>query len=537
MQRSIIRFGRRREKMKVENAIIMAAGMSNRFVPLSYEVPKGLLRVRGEILIERQIRQLHEAGIFDITIVVGYKKEKFYYLEERYGVSIVINEDYYRYNNMSTLICVLDKLSSTYVCSSDNYFLENVFEQEVSNAYYAAVFEEGVTDEWCLFTGEDGKIQKVEIGGENAWYMMGHAYFSPEFSKKFKEILKREYCFKQSRKELWESIYIRHIDELPMYIKKYDSRIIREFDSLDELRLFDMVYQNNSGCDTMQDIAKKLSCRESEISELTTLEGGMTNKSFSFLCKGVRYVYRKAGEGTEELINRYDEKRSVLLAAELGIDAPLVAFDADTGSKITKYIEGAQPMDAKALCEKENLRDVAEVLYKLHHCGKDTKVSFDMFAKVEQYEKYIRKNGIALFDDYEEIKESVNQIRTAEKGEVSLVPCHNDPLCANWIRGKKGLYLIDWEYGGMNEALWDVADVVIETNMPKDVCEQFLNYYYRRKPTEEERRRFVVNKIYIDYLWALWGKTRVGIEGEVMEQYARERYARLERNLEELRSV
>ena len=91
---------------KVDNAIIMAAGLSSRFAPISYEKPKGLLRVRGEILIERQIKQLREAGINNITIVVGYKKEYFFYLESKYGVSIVINDEYASRNNHASLMKV-----------------------------------------------------------------------------------------------------------------------------------------------------------------------------------------------------------------------------------------------------------------------------------------------------------------------------------------------------------------------------------------------------------------------------------------------
>ena len=107
------------------NAIIMAAGTSSRFVPLSYETPKGLLKVRGEVLVERQICQLLEAGISDITIVVGYKAESFCYLVDKFGVRLVENEDYMRYNNTSSLIRVLDRLEDTYICSSDNYFTKN----------------------------------------------------------------------------------------------------------------------------------------------------------------------------------------------------------------------------------------------------------------------------------------------------------------------------------------------------------------------------------------------------------------------------
>ena len=97
------------------NAIIMAAGTSSRFAPLSYEKPKGLLEVKGEVLIERQIRQLHEAGITDITVVVGYKSAQFHYLAERFGVRLVMNDDYNVYNNTSSIIRVLDSLEDTYI--------------------------------------------------------------------------------------------------------------------------------------------------------------------------------------------------------------------------------------------------------------------------------------------------------------------------------------------------------------------------------------------------------------------------------------
>lgn len=118
----------------------MAAGLSSRFAPLSYEKPKGVLTVRGEVLIERQIRQLQEAGITDITVVVGYMKEAFFYLEDKFGVTIRVNAEYSVRNNNSTLMLVREKLGNTYVCSSDDYFTENVFEPYVFEAYYPGVF-------------------------------------------------------------------------------------------------------------------------------------------------------------------------------------------------------------------------------------------------------------------------------------------------------------------------------------------------------------------------------------------------------------
>ena len=91
------------EKYRVNNAVILAAGASTRFSPLSLEQPKGLFEVRGERLIERQIRQLQDAGITDITLVLGYKKEMFYYLKEKYGVKFIVNESFNIKNNIESL--------------------------------------------------------------------------------------------------------------------------------------------------------------------------------------------------------------------------------------------------------------------------------------------------------------------------------------------------------------------------------------------------------------------------------------------------
>lgn len=168
---------------RVDNAIIMAAGLSSRFAPISYERPKGVLMVRGEVLIERQIRQLQQAGITDITIVVGYMKESFFYLEDLFGVKIRVNEEYRQRNNNSTLMLVRNQLGNTYICSSDDYFTENVFEPYVYRAYYAGVYQDGSTDEYVMELGPANRIRSVSIGGPCGWIMLGHAYFDRRFSK------------------------------------------------------------------------------------------------------------------------------------------------------------------------------------------------------------------------------------------------------------------------------------------------------------------------------------------------------------------
>lgn len=255
------------------NAIIMAAGTASRFVPLSAERPKGLLVVKGEILIERQIRQLQDAGISDITIVAGYKAELFEYLKDKFGVAIVRNDDYYRYNNTSSIIRVLDKLDNTYICSSDNYFPENVFLEEPSQSYYSALYADGKTGEYCLTIDSEDNITEVAIGGHDAWYMIGHVYLSEDFSKAFRRLLAAEYEKEETKQGYWEDVYIRYINELPlMQVHRYKEHDIEEFDSIDELRLFDESYINDTRSSVVKAIASEMNCTEAELSKFTRIK-------------------------------------------------------------------------------------------------------------------------------------------------------------------------------------------------------------------------------------------------------------------------
>ena len=231
---------------KVENAVIMAAGFSSRFAPLSEVCPKALFPVKGEVLIERQIRQLRDAGIQDIYVVVGHKKELFYYLKEKFGVFIVENKEYQSRNNNSTLYAVRDYLGSSYICSSDNYFTENVFHPYEYQPYYSCLYAEGETSEYCLTADENNRIIHVTVGGTDSWYMFGHVYVNQEFSRKYISYLTEEYDLPEIRQAYWEEIYMRHLDSLTLYQKPVQPGTIQEFDSLEDLRAFDSFYGTHS---------------------------------------------------------------------------------------------------------------------------------------------------------------------------------------------------------------------------------------------------------------------------------------------------
>lgn len=274
--------------------------------------------------------------------------------------------------------------------------------------------------------------------------------------------------------------------------------------------------------------------KSGEYSDIQRL-GGMTNHSYKVTrADGEKYLVRLPGEGTEELINRQDEKKSTELACRLGIDSELLYFG-DDGKKVMKFIPDPQPMDERVMKREENLRQAAQIFRRLHTCGEDTGVRFEVFEMAEAYKKIIRDNHVALYSDYEDVTKTIMDIKAAvdSEGDAPKVPCHNDCLVANWVLDCSGkMWLIDWEYSGMNEAMWDLSCLSIEAAFTEENDNALLNAYYERQATIEEKKRFIAAKLYVDYLWTLWGLTRVPYDGDFMQQYADERYARLKKNID-----
>lgn len=487
---------------KVDNAIIMAAGMSSRFVPLSLEKPKGLLEVRGEVLIERQIRQLQAAGIDDITVVVGYKKEMFFYLEEQFHVKIVVNPDYYRYNNTSTLMLVLPLLKNTYICSSDNYFVDNVFEEYVYQSYYAAVFAEGETNEYCLRHDDAGRIIGVDIGGRDAWYMLGHVYFDRNFSDKFRQILQHDYTqIPDVRNQLWEDVYAAHVAELPLYIRKYAADQVKEFDSLDELRSFDESYLDNLNSAIMDNIVSVLKCSKGDIKEIYPIKSGMTNISFYFSCLGRKYVYRHPGEGTEKYINRANEAFAMTQASRLGLDNTFIYMDAEEGWKISHYIEDSCLLDYH---NSDDVKKAMQLVRRLHEAKIKSECAGDIWlaanAFIEKIPHAVKIKGFQKLHDFIQRIYDYVKLDNAEK-----VLCHYDCYDPNFLLDRQGkMHLIDWEYACVDDPAIDLGTFICCADYSYNEALEIIEVYLERKPEAEELRHFVAYIAIASYYWYLW---------------------------------
>lgn len=555
------------EPYRVKNAVIMAAGLSSRFSPISYELPKGLITVRGEVLIERQIRQLQSAGINDISIIVGYKQEKFFYLEDEFNVKIIPNKEYRERNNNSSIMTVANILSNTYICSSDNYFDENPFETYVWKAYYSAQYQQGNTKEWCMSVGPHDRITSVKIGGSNAWYMIGHAYFDTEFSTKFLNILRAEYNLPQTAGKLWENIFIEHLDELNMQMRRYDPPIIHEFDSLDELREFDPLFLENVDSKVFDRIVAVLGCKKSDIRNVYPLKNGLTNLSCHFSVGEKEYVYRHPGVGTNVLINRKAENEALLVAQKLGLDGTLVACDPENGWKISHYLKDCRIADFH---KQNDLHEGMRIIRKLHESGKKVNRKFDFYEESKRYMRDLEARNIVLPEGADDLLNKVNCLHkivseeceqaqssneagnagstenagnagSTENAENANCLCHNDLLGANvLVDSNSNYHLIDWEYAGMSDYAQDLGTMCVSDAMSEQEFNAALAEYFERKPTKSEHRHCAAYVGFAGWCWYLWALLKEA-EGDPVSdcRYLYYRYAKqyTERALSEYRKA
>lgn len=488
---------------QVRNAVIMAAGLSSRFVPLSYERPKGMLRVRGEVLIERQIEQLLERGITDITVVVGYKKEYFFYLAAKYGVRIVLNDQYAEKNNSWTLWLVRESLGNTYVCSSDDYFCENPFERYVYKSYYASEYVAGETDEWCIKKGPGDRIVGASIGGHDSWVMLGHVYFDCAFSERFVPLLDEAVKRPETQNKLWESIYLDNVKSLEMEIRRYPDGVINEFDSLAELEDFDPEFISNVDSEIFDNIVNVLKCDRSEIRDLYPLKQGLTNLSCHFATNDGEWVYRHPGVGTELLIDRAGEVAALETARSLGIDDTFVYEDPKRGWKISRFIPDAKQPDPH---DVEQMARMMRIARELHETDITVARHFDFYEEAKRYESLLLEKGPIDIPGYAEMAKKVDRLEAFVRADdAPICLCHNDFFFMNFlIDADDKYYLIDWEYAGMSDYANDFGTCAVCCQLSEEEALLALEAYFGRKPTHKEVRHNFAHIQLAGWCWYLW---------------------------------
>ena len=501
---------------KVDNAVILAAGMATRFAPLSFERPKAMFEVRGEILIERLIRQLREAGVNDISVVVGYMKESFFYHEDEFGVKIVVNSEYANRNSHSSVWCARESLGNTYVVSSDQYFACNLFEEYCFTSTCSAMFSEGRTDEQVLILDDEGVIIGFDKGEANGYYMQGPAYFDREFSQRYLEILAREYDKPETVNKLWEQIFVEHVDELHMTMKAVEPGTLYEFDYIADLAAFDRDFFANVDSRILDNICNTLECTREDIAEVVPIKAGLTNLSTLFTVKGEKYIYRHPGNGTEEIVNREAESLALTIARDLGLDDTFIYEDSAEGWKISRYIEGCSELDYGNREQVERALQMARVL---HTSGKTSPWSFDFYDEGIKIAETLREIDYPLPRDFDALRKRMSLISQNMRGEAGdPVLCHNDFYGPNFLVRGDEMRLIDWEYAAMGDPACDIGNFVAQgSGYSVEETIGILPLYYGRDVTDSEARHCIAAVAVVGWYWYVWAMYKEAMGNPVGE--------------------
>ena len=234
--------------------------------------------------------------------------------------------------------------------------------------------------------------------------------------------------------------------------------------------------------------------------------GGLTNRVYHIDADAERFVLRLPGEGTETYIDRKVEAQNANAAARAGVSPDVVNLDVSRGLMLTRFVEG-RTMTPDLFRSVEGAPARAARAFKtLHESGEVFAFRFELFAMIDNYLALLSELSTDLPDGYHDVLEKAESVRSAlAANPAPLAPCHCDPLCENFIDTGERMWLVDWEYSGMNDPLWDLGDLSVEAAFGAEQEEEMLAAYFGRQPTAAERGRVVIYKAMCDLLWTLWG--------------------------------
>lgn len=509
---------------KPKRAVILAAGLGLRMIPINNEFPKALLEVKGETLIERQISQLNDVGITDITVVVGFMRERFEYLIDKCGVSLAVNRDYALKNNLHSLALVKDRLENAYIVPSDIYSAENPFSEYELYPWYAVTDEKTDRSDVRVNRREELVCVKPQEQG-NA--MIGIAYLNSAAAKTVKARLCKYRTDPAYDGSFWEDTLYTD-GKADVFARVLKKSAVLEVNTYEQLRSLDSG-SRSLRTEIIKTVERVMRVDENKIKNIAIQKKGMTNRSFIFDCENKRYIMRIPGEGTEMLINRAEEANVYGVVNGKGLSDDVVYINPENGYKITEFLKGSR------CCDAYNPQDVARCMEKLREFH-STKLSvdhvFDIFGKIDFYESLW--NGVPSgYGDYAETKANVFSLKSfIDENALPYQLTHIDAVPDNFLfyndeNGNERIRLIDWEYAAMQDPHVDIAMFAIYALYGRDEIEALIDAYFTNGCSKKTRIKIYCYIAACGLCWSNWCeyKRNLGVEfGEYsLKQY---RYAK-----------
>ncbi|ACD22420.1 MULTISPECIES: NTP transferase domain-containing protein [unclassified Clostridium] len=530
------------DNKSVKEAVILAAGRARDFGR-----PVGMLEIEDFKLIDRTLNILKENGINKITIITGYESVCYEeYFKNNKNINLVKSDKYKWTGTMYSL-----SLAREYV-KDDFLLIENdlIFEKRAIKELI-----ESNSRDCILLTNESGSGDEafVEIRNNHLFKMskdihqfnridgemigitkVSHKLYQmmlEEFKDNINPYLNYEYVLLDVARDY--NIGFVKIDDLAWG----DADTKKEYENIlnhlyPTIRRRELNYEIN----TVKTIVREaMKVSEDEISEVVAA-GGMTNKNYRICVKGKRYILRVAGIGTECMISRKNEMFNSSIASEREYNVETPYFNVETGIKISTFIENAETLTPRSVKKEENLKQVTRILRDLHEDNEfPMKNEFNVFRELEKYEDILKTSDGEFFHDYDEVRERFMKLEQVLKEcDRVFVPSHNDLVSENLVKDTEGrIYLIDWEYSGINDDMWDLAALSLENNFSEDDTELMFRLYFNGEADDNSRKRLLIHQISQDLLWAVWTLIKEN-EGDDFGTYGIDRYNRGKENLNKL---
>lgn len=522
-------------------AVILAARKER-----TSEVPYPLLPFEGsQCLIDRTLKLLKEVGVSRILIIVGFQEVLFGKYEGD-NVKLIKAENYEFSASMASLASAQELIDKDFLLVEGDTFFEKKVLEELVNVKQGnclvATEESGSGDE-CYIESQSGFITKIskdkhricKYEGE----LLGVSRISLDTYKKMLDLWKKSTNSYLNYEHVLMDV-TTPLDRPFIFFKNLiwgDVDCPDDFKRLTEitsrvLRRKEDPFDKENLQQYLTEIFPGKDVTRAEIIQI----GGMSNKNFRVNYEGMSYVLRVPGNGSEGMVERTNEEFNAIAGCRMGVNPEIRYFNAKTGIKLADYVENAETLNTATIKRHDNLKKIAEIYHKIHDAHVRLKNEFNLFQEIEKYDMLLDKCQGQMYDGWDTFKPQVMALEDKlNTMGVEMCPCHDDAVPENFIKAEDGtIYLIDWEYSGMNDPMADFAALFLESDFTEDERDYFLRKYYGDDIPAGINERILCYEILWDTLWSQWTVIKEAA-GDDFGSYGIDRYNRAKLNMTKLK--
>ncbi len=497
-------------------------------------------------LMDRTLEALTALGYTNILLIVGGQAQMY----QRYAseqVHLILNPEYKFTSSMGSLACAVPYIKEDFLLVEGDTFYEYKVLKALSETVHEnclAITEESGSGDEAFVETKHGYVTKVSKDRHQICNFEGELLGIAKISKPTFDRMMEKWKLSNNPYLNYEYLLLDVTDVLDRPYIRFTNLIWGDVDCEEDFcKLCNYIYpklrrkENPFDYDNLVAYLSEIFPHEQVENEVRITQiGGMSNKNFKVV-KGIQeYVLRVPGNGSEGMVVRSNEEQNSMLACKMGINPPVRFFNAKTGIKLADFVKNAETLNGATVQRTSNMRKIADIFKTLHHSHIRFGNEFNVFKEILNYEHLLEKTEGKMYEGYEPVRDKVFELEDyLNQLGVSVKPCHNDLVAENFLKAEDGtIYLIDWEYSGMNDPMWDIAALFLENNFTEENQDYFLNHYFDGNEPQNARRKILVYQILMDYLWALWTVIKEA-QGDDFGTYGMDRYTRAKENLKKIK--